>query len=140
MAPLTKLEKLLLSEVSAVDDPANEAPGFAVLKAKGGDAMAAEVEAMIERRVADLLVTKAEGYREGMAKTVQAVMEPYTEVIAALVDRIENLESFAASGARKSLEGQEDNTTTVVAKGGNPKEVLGAAFDAVLKGRPVELR
>jgi hypothetical protein len=36
-ALLTKLKNLLISEVSAVDDPANQAPGWLVMKARGGD-------------------------------------------------------------------------------------------------------
>lgn len=34
MAEATRLEQLILKEISGVDDPANEAPGFAIFKAK----------------------------------------------------------------------------------------------------------
>ena len=33
--PSVKLEKLLISEVSGVDDPANQAPGWIVMKSRG---------------------------------------------------------------------------------------------------------
>src|SRR5690242_20735227 len=52
MTDTTRLTKLLISEVSGVDDPANQLPGWMVMKARGADASPWEscVEACDELR------------------------------------------------------------------------------------------
>lgn len=45
----TKLETLLITEVSGVDDPANELPGWMVTKARRGDDLLTTVKAIIFR-------------------------------------------------------------------------------------------
>jgi hypothetical protein len=129
----TRLESLILKEISGVDDPANESPGFAVFKSKGGDgdafvtALAKAVEAAIDEAT-DVAA-------EDVAKAMSEALRPYTAVADALLKRIESVEKLLASSARKSLDGQDE--TPVIA---GDKATVGDAFALVAKGATVELR
>jgi hypothetical protein len=132
MAGLTRLEKLVLAEVSAVDAPANESDGWAVLKSRSAahDRVASELTAELRKLVDEQIG----GTAADIAAQLDLAVQPFLEVAKALLSRIEALETLSASSARKSIEGQDD----IVAKGdGQP--TLGDAFDAVLKGHKVTL-
>ncbi|MDP9302937.1 MAG: hypothetical protein M3O92_00315 [Actinomycetota bacterium] len=99
---ITKLEKLLIQEVSAVDDPANAAPGWAVLKSRGAadvsvDDLRKAVNETIARAVALAVV-------DDVAKATAA----YNEIFETVLNRLEAVEDRLAGAARKSIEGQDE--------------------------------
>ena len=189
----TKLEKLLISEVSGVDDPANEVPGWMIAKAAeaAGAASAAEpvvipadvvapldaptivekiknllfpterkddvdmtvdeLNGVLDERFAALTETLGESLAKSLAppvegageaaavinpasateavavvveepvpgitaedvsKAIEEAFAPYHEIFEKTLDRVERIEQALATGARKSLDGQEDGGTT----------------------------
>jgi hypothetical protein len=97
MDTLTKLEKLLISEVSGVDDPANEAPGHLVLKsAAQASAVAADAgETSMVGKITSFLhgkeevdMTKEE-LLAGLAERDDALVTKFAEAVAKAVAPVE---------------------------------------------------
>jgi hypothetical protein len=95
-----RLAKLLINEISGVDDPANELNGWAVQKSKDGKVdpdFAARAETF-EKAVESVV-------NDRVAVAVETLTKSYNEILEAALNRIEALESRSAT--RKSIEGQE---------------------------------
>ncbi len=126
----TRLEKLVLNEISGVDDPANAAPGFAIFKSAATN-VARELDGEVRKLVDEATSTSA----EDIAKGFDAALAPVIEVCKALLTRIETLEHNATVAARKSLDGQEH--APVIPTDVQP--TLDDTFASVLKGNKVTL-
>jgi hypothetical protein len=59
MAEQTKLEKLMIEEISGVDDPANQSPGFMVFKAAKTKRLTETAESPLRQYADDLFVRAA---------------------------------------------------------------------------------
>jgi hypothetical protein len=105
----TKLESLLIKEISGVSDPANESPGWAVCKARIIKAAPESAPDLEHFEKAIKLIVREEN-AEAVAKAIEAVTKTYSEVLEAALNRIEALETRSAT--RKSLEGQDSDPGT----------------------------
>ena len=213
----TKLEKLLISEVSGVDDPANEVPGWMIAKAAEAAGAASATESVVvpvesapldaptivekiksllfpterkddvemtteelngvlDERFAALTETLGESLAKSLAppvegagevaavidpasateavavvveepvpgitaedvsKAIEEAFAPYHEIFEKTLDRVERIEQALATGARQSLDGQEDGGTT---KPDAPTtSTLTDAIGKALKGETVVL-
>ena len=92
----TKLDKLFINEVSGVDDPANQSPGWALMKqrAEATEDLLKTVDAMLMiGRLNDELVAKADKMK---AEELQALVANLLELFAVLSaeDKKEILEAL----------------------------------------------
>ncbi len=112
MANATRLEKLVLSEISGVDDPANAAPGFAIFKS-GEDA---DAEALLMEFAAGMeAMTKASdskapygdvvyadpGYQEDGKKRYPLDTETHIRAAWSYISQDDNAKAYAADDLKK---------------------------------------
>lgn len=133
MTTATRLEQLILKEISGVDDPANMTPGFAIFKSAdgAGDTLAGA----IAKAVATVVDESTNVAAEDIAKGMEKALAPYTEVLSTFLTRLESVEKLLTSQARKSLDGQDE----VVVKETATPPTLNDTFSHVLKGNVVTL-
>ncbi len=106
----TKLERLLISEVSGVDDPANQLPGWRVLKAAGDEpdlllALAGEME-VFTKAAADKTpygdVTYADpGYQEDGKKRYPLDSETHIRAAWSYINQAGNADLYSADDLSK---------------------------------------
>ncbi len=133
MANAVRLEQLILKEISGVDSPANEAPGFAIFKSADGGTPA--IVSAIAKAVATAVDEATDVAAAEVAQGMQKALAPYEQILGALLKRVESAEKLLASNARKSLAGQDD--APVIPAAAQP--TLNDTMTHVLKGNSVTL-
>jgi hypothetical protein len=84
LAKVGKLERLSIHEVSAVDDPANEVPGWMIAKAAGGDAPAGVTVVPLGGKSFIAIADESNFYKTLRASGDEALVEHLQEIIDAL--------------------------------------------------------